>query len=82
MSNYSLSLPAAAFELSYQRSFGTIPFSETSNSMPSKSFDVVQKPLSNKNQNSETRLSEDSVKQADSLAHSPPSSEASEDQSG
>lgn len=82
--NYGLSLPAMLDSnfLSYQRSFATVSTSDTSQSIPSKSFDVVQKPLSNKTSNSETRLSEDSVKQAGSLANSPPSSEASEDQSG
>lgn len=68
--------------LSHQRSFATVPTTETPHSIPAKSFDVVQKPLKNKSWNSETRLSEDSSKQVGSLVHTPPSSEASEDQSG
>lgn len=83
--NYGLSLPAMLDSpyLSYPRGSSAPHVPETSHSLPSKSFDVVHnKPLSNKNQNSDSRLSDDSAKQASSLAHSPPSSEASEDQSG
>ncbi|EXC25517.1 Zinc finger CCCH domain-containing protein 3 [Morus notabilis] len=82
--NYGLSLPAMLDSpfLSHQRSFATVPTIETSHSIPAKSFDVVQKPLKNKSWNSETRLSEDSSKHVGSLVHTPPSSEASEDQSG
>ncbi|PON39295.1 Zinc finger, CCCH-type [Parasponia andersonii] len=82
--NYGLSLPAMLDSpyLYYTKGSSTPHVPETSHSLASKSFDVVPKPLSNKNHNSDSRLSDDSVKQASSLAHSSPSSEASEDQSG
>lgn len=82
--NYGLSIPTMLDSpyLSYPRGSSTAYVPETSQSIASKSFDAVHKPLSNKNHNSDSRLSDDSAKQASYLAHSPPSSEASEDQSG
>ncbi|KAL5581781.1 hypothetical protein UlMin_014223 [Ulmus minor] len=83
--NYSVSLPGMfdSTFLSYMRTTPpTVPqVAETPHSIPSKSFDVVQKPLGNKLQNSDTRLSENSSKDAGSLPRSPQSSEPSEDQS-
>uniref|UniRef100_A0A803Q6P1 C3H1-type domain-containing protein n=2 Tax=Cannabis sativa TaxID=3483 RepID=A0A803Q6P1_CANSA len=82
--NYGMTLPAMLDSpyLSYPKGSPTANVPETSHSLPSKSFDVVNKPLSMQNHNSDSRLSDDSAKQASSLAPSSPSSEASEDQSG
>lgn len=68
--------------LSFPRSFPTAHASETSHSLSSKFIDVVQKPLSNKHQNPDTRISEDSAEQGGSLPQSPSSSEPLDDQSG
>lgn len=76
--NYSVSLPAMLDPtfLSYPRSFPAAHASETSQSISSKFLDVVQKPLiSNKHQNPDTRISEDSAGQDGSSPQSPSSSE-------
>ncbi|KAH7533126.1 hypothetical protein FEM48_Zijuj04G0097300 [Ziziphus jujuba var. spinosa] len=82
--NYSVSLPAMLDPtfLSYPRTFPTSHTTETSQSMSSKFVDVVQKPLSNKHQIPDTRISEESAEQGGSLPQSPSSSEPLDDQSG
>lgn len=80
--NYSVSLPAMLEPSFLPRSFPTAHASETSQSISSKFLDVVQKPLSNKHQNPDTRISEDSAEQGGSMPQSPSSSEPLDDQSG
>lgn len=84
--NYSFGMPMPMLDssmLSYPRSWIGPQGFETSPSISSKFPDEVQKPESEKYQNSDTKAAEESPEQATgSLPPSPSSSETVQDQSG
>ncbi|CAN6574206.1 unnamed protein product [Malus baccata var. baccata] len=68
--------------ISYPRSWSVANGLETSPSIPPKFPNGVKKPASNKYENSDTKISEDSPEPAGSMSPSPTSSEPVQDQSG
>ncbi|XP_068335694.1 zinc finger CCCH domain-containing protein 3-like [Pyrus communis] len=68
--------------ISYPRGWSVAHGLETSPSIPSKLTNGAKKPASNRYENSDTKISEDSPEQVGSMSPSPTSSEPVQDQSG